>query len=349
MPTSELPKNRQRLGFVVNKLILAYKNQPSNTKIFLPLLVERSQPSFVSLFLNIKKLISELGLEPVEIMIENWDKYFNVGLKKHEEEKGNLTTKNHILLQYHAPAMAKIGSYDRYASFKKYPDVDFFIMAWPIGLLQVSFNPFKKKDSRFDDVNLLKMSEDILSEYKDDLKDIKISLSELKQIAEKDIIKDVEKKEKLKALKEKEPKKEGEQEEIKQDIDLDDAYDKKFGFRYEDLMNYFKGKIYNVEKIKDEKLKEIYDKKYLDLGNDEKQILEKAYIDAWTIFDALSGGHKKIANIQGFNFLNYIRISDPHDETKDMGMGTYYLKSVAREFFNRLSEITSEIYDEYSE
>ena len=356
MPTSELNKNRQRLGFVVNKLILAYKNQPTNTKNFLPLLVERSQPSFISLFLNIKKLIEELDLEPVENMIQHWEKYYLTGLTSHEE-KTRITAKNHILLQYHAPSMRDIGSYDRYASFKKYPDVDLFIMAWPIGLLQISFNPFKKKDPRYDDIDLLEMSEKILSSYKEDLKDIKVSLSELKQIAETDIIKRVEKEEKKKAKAEEEKKKqeelnkslgveEKENKEIIQDIQLEDSYDKKFGFRYEDLMNYFKGRIHGIEKIKEDRLKTIYDKKFLDLENDEKEILEKAYLDAWTIFDALSGGHKKIANIQGFNFLNFIRITDPHDETKDMGMGTYYLKSIAREFFNQLSEITAEIYSE---
>ena len=375
MPTNEVSKNIQKLGFVVNKLILAYKSKPSGIKSFLPLLVERSQPSFISLFLNIKKLMVELNLDPIEKMMISSDTYYNSGLEK-KIANSSLFVKNHILLQYHAPSMRDTGAYDRYASFKKYPDVDFFIMAWPIGLLQVSFNPFKKKDPRFDDVDLIEMSNDILLDYKDDLKDIKVSLSELKQIAEKTIIKSFEniekkkikaelekqkeaekaEKERLKAEKSKGKKgktlKENLEEDSKEIIDeLESEYDYKqrFGFRYEDLMNYFKGKINGVEKINDERLKEIYDKKFIDLGNDEKEILEKAYIDAWTIFDALSGGHKKIANIQGFDFLNYIRISDTNDETEDMGMGTYYLKSMAREFFNRLSDITAEIYDEYSE
>jgi hypothetical protein len=50
-----------------------------------------------------------------------------------------------IVTQYGGGSMIKPGSYDRYVVFKNNPEADFNCIAWPMGLLQVSCNPFKEK------------------------------------------------------------------------------------------------------------------------------------------------------------------------------------------------------------
>ena len=50
-----------------------------------------------------------------------------------------------IIVQYGGGNMMNPGSYDRYTPFRNNPEADFLVIAWPLGLLQASCNPFKKK------------------------------------------------------------------------------------------------------------------------------------------------------------------------------------------------------------
>ena len=46
--------------------------------------------------------------------------------------------------------MGKPGAYDRYTPFKKFPNAEFLVLCWPMGLIQISKNPFNKKENKHD-------------------------------------------------------------------------------------------------------------------------------------------------------------------------------------------------------
>ena len=48
-----------------------------------------------------------------------------------------------ILKQYGIGSVYDTGSYDRYVPFKLYPEANFLVISWPLGLLQASCNPYK--------------------------------------------------------------------------------------------------------------------------------------------------------------------------------------------------------------
>ena len=108
---------------------------------------------------------------------------------KNLETFKKLVVKDGIMMQYGGPRMFDTGSYDRYASFKLHPDANFFIMAWPMGLVQVSMNPFKKKDPNFEHINLGETAQDVLLQFKDKLQNTEITVKDIKRIAEQDVTK----------------------------------------------------------------------------------------------------------------------------------------------------------------
>jgi len=185
-------KNRFMMGFVVNRLLLAYKNKRITVKSLdgkrnhinrniLECLTLDSTGSLYSMFNNLKNYINnakttdKLGrlATPEEIkanlndyigrmknysFIEdpntgdvseydptNWrhkkmlDTGAQIGKGVHFDEDYKIVT------QYGGGSMIKPGSYDRYVVFKNNPKADFNCIAWQMGLLQVSCNPFKEK------------------------------------------------------------------------------------------------------------------------------------------------------------------------------------------------------------
>jgi len=131
-----LQKNKMLLGFVVNKLLLAFKNKPG----FLERLVMNSEPSLMSILINIKDWMKSTNATTPEQLQQNAQ-----GYKEQMKTYSGVDYKDGIIFQYGGGNMMKPGSYDRYTPFRTYPDADFMIMAWPLGLLQVSCNPFKKE------------------------------------------------------------------------------------------------------------------------------------------------------------------------------------------------------------
>ena len=57
----------------------------------------------------------------------------------------NVKVDDKIIVQYGGGSMMAPGSYDRYTPFKNFPEADFLCIVWPMGLIQVSCNPFKEK------------------------------------------------------------------------------------------------------------------------------------------------------------------------------------------------------------
>jgi hypothetical protein len=109
-------------------------------------------------------------------------------LQKNAEEykqsmKDYPTVSDNIIFQYGGGSMFKPGSYDRYTPFRNNPEADFLIMAWPMGLVQASCNPFKK-DRELKGVNLGEIKDEVLNKWKSQLQDRTIPLSTIKYIAE---------------------------------------------------------------------------------------------------------------------------------------------------------------------
>ena len=310
-------ENKMKLGFVVNKLLLAYKNKPT----FLISLVSESGPSLMSMFLTIKRLAKNLNLDPAEKIKTHSEKY-ELDLESYKK----LVVKNGIMMQYGGPRMFNTGSYDRYSSFKKHPDSNFFIMAWPMGLVQVSFNPFKEKEERFNHINLGEISQEVLGKYESKLKSLRINVGDIKRIAEMDMAKAA------KGTRNKAPK----------DISTE------FGFRYKDLDALYNGQIKNIGKNSEDNLEEIMSKPSMNLSRDEKDTLNSMWISGWDIIQSNSGGHKFITNISGLNYLNGIRVPDPTGKPKKKGMeatqglGTFYLKEIARSFYFKLLDLQNQ-------
>ena len=93
--------------------------------------------------------------KPLKINTLNTFKHLKLG------KNPNLTLDGNIIIQYGGGALFKPGSYDRYTPFKLYPDADFLVTAWPMGLVQASCNPFKK-DRALKGVNLADIAQEVL-------------------------------------------------------------------------------------------------------------------------------------------------------------------------------------------
>lgn len=276
----ELEKNKQAAGFALNKLILAYKNKPG----YLEKLAMYSNPSIVSMFMKGKELARDMGFVGVEELQSNADNY-----RERLRDFDKVKKEGKILVQYGIPSAFKPGSYDRYASLEMHPDVEYFLMIWPMGLLQTSCNPFKEK---FDEnVNLGEMASEVLEEHKSELSAIEVPLSQIKRISERSVTATLQKLMK------------------QSDEDFGDVKSEKdfFGFRFKDLVALYNDKIKGINPDKKSSFKDmivdITNKPYSDLSKKQKQMLDYISVNAYDIIVANSGGHPCITNISGINYL----------------------------------------------
>ena len=276
----DIEKNKQAAGFALNKLILAYKNKPG----YLEKLATYSNASIVSMFMTGKKLAKDMGFVGVEELQANADNY-RERLRSFDKVK----KEGKILVQYGIPSAFKPGSYDRYASLEMHPDVEYFLMIWPMGLLQTSCNPFKEK---FDEnVNLGEMASQVLEEHKAELTAIEVPLSQIKRISERSVTATLQKLMK------------------QSDEDFGNVKSEKdfFGFRFKDLVALYNDKIKGINPDKKSSFKDmivdITNKPFSDLTRKQKQILDYISVNAYDIIVANSGGHPCITNISGINYL----------------------------------------------
>ena len=151
---TSLQRNKMLLGLVTNKLLLAFKNKPG----FLEGLVMDSEPSLMSILNNIKAWMRKTTSATPEQLQKNAQEYV-------QQMKGFPTVTDNIIFQYGGGSMFKPGSYDRYTPFRNNPEADFMIMAWPLGLVQASCNPFKK-ERELKGVNLGEIAQEVLSKWK---------------------------------------------------------------------------------------------------------------------------------------------------------------------------------------
>ena len=291
-----LQKNKMLLGFVINKLLLAFKNKPG----FLEGLVMDSEPSLLSILTNIKSWMKATNAPKPKELQKNAEDYAQA-MKDFPKVSDN------IIFQYGGGSMFKPGSYDRYTPFRNNPEADFLIMAWPLGLLQVSCNPFKK-DRELKGVNLGEIAQEVLAKWEGQLKEKKIPLSTIKWISETSV------------------------------------NPESVGFTFKDFDALYGGKFMMMdggEKVLDQ-IKDMMDKPFTELTEEQKEMLDKIGINAWDLIQSQSGGHKCITNISGLNYLGRAKRppsgSYKYDPEREDAPYIKFLKMLSEEFRKKLLE-----------
>ena len=295
---NSLQKNKMLLGFVINKLILAFKNKPG----FLDNLVMNSNPSLMSILTNIKDWMKKTNAPAPEELQKNAENY-------RESMKGYPKVEDNIIFQYGGGSMFKPGSYDRYTPFRNNPDADFLIMAWPLGLVQASCNPFKK-ERELKGVNLGEIAQEVLGKWEDQLKQRTIPLSTIKWISESS----------------------------------KDFGPESVGFTFKDFKALYGDKFTTMENGEEvlDHIQEMMEIPFTELPEEHKEMLDKIGVNAWDLIQANSGGHKCITNISGLNYLG--RGKRPpqgkykYDSEKDDSPSVKFTKMIAVEFERKLKE-----------
>lgn len=292
-----LSENKMLLGLVINKLILAFKNK----KGFMEDLVMNSEPSLLSILNNIKSWMKATNAESQDVLQKRSDDYYQQ-MKNYPKR----VYQDGIIFQYGAGSM-KSGSYDRYTPFRVYPEADFIVLLWPMGLLQASCNPFKK-ERQLKGVNLGEIAQEVLPEYEPALKKRIIPLSTMKWLSEVSVGPD------------------------------------SVGFTFKDFDALFGGKFQMIEGGEEiiEKLKPIMDRPFSELSEGEKSMLDKVGINMWDFIQSQSGGHKCITNISGLSYLGRrTRPSeDPYKHNPDRPDVPYikFMKEVGMKMVNKIKE-----------
>ena len=299
-----LANNKLVLGLVTNKMLLAFKNKPG----FLDTLVMECKPSLMSIFQKISSIVKDKGWPGRETLEKNKETYV-ASMKT----APNVQVEGPILVQYGGGNMMKPGSYDRYTPFKNNPEADFLVIAWPLGLLQASCNPFKK-ERELKGVNLGEIAQEVLSKWEGQLKERDVKLSTIKWISESS----------------------------------KDFGDQSVGFTYKDFLALYSEK-YSVMENGEKFLDIIYDlmeKPFSKLSEKELEVLDNITVPAWDLIQANSGGHKCITNISGLNFLG--RSNRPpsggykYNSEKDDSPYIKFLKMLQKEFVKVLTNKINE-------
>jgi len=260
-PEKTASENKMLFGLVVNKLLLAYKNKPN----FLEQLVLQCTPSLINIYLKILEIAKTNGYASPEEMMKNHEDYV-----EKQKENPNVRYEDGIIIQYGGGSMFKPGSYDRYTPFKNYPDADFLVIAWPMGLVQASCNPFKE-DRALKGVDLGEIARKLIDELRDWGNKQIVPLSVIKHVSEGGKVDKAETPigftfSDLKAL--------------YADVELDDKQE-----------SYLKV----IESIMSKPSNQLTDKQFA--------VLDKIGIPLTKIIERNSGGHKCITNISGLQYF----------------------------------------------
>lgn len=295
-----LQRNKILLGLVTNKLLLAFKNKPG----FLEELVMKSQPSLMSILNNIKRIMVEKGYTNVEQLEKNKEEYI-----KQMEKHPNVQVKDNIIVQYGGGKMTAPGSYDRYTPFKNNPEADFLVIAWPLGLVQASCNPFKK-ERELKGVNLGEIAQEVLSKWEGQLKEKEIPLSTIKWISESS-----------------------------KDFGLLSV-----GFTFKDFVALYGQKYKNKRDGREEltHIGEMMSVPFSELPEEHRKMLDDITINAWDLIQANSGGHRCVTNISSLNYLG--RSTRPpqgsykYNPESDDAPYIKFTKMIQNEFVKKLQE-----------
>jgi hypothetical protein len=258
---STLKRNKILMGLVTNKLLLAFKNKPN----FLETLVMECKPSLLNILLTIKRIIEEKGYAKPEALTKNQESYVET-MKSHP----NVKVEDNIIVQYGGGNMMKPGSYDRYTPFRNNPEADFIVIAWPLGLVQASCNPFKKERS-LKGVNLGEIAQEVLSKWEPQLKQKFVTLSTLKWVSESG-----------------------------KDFGSDSV-----GFTFKDFNALYGNAYRGVERGEDllDMIETAMSKPFTSLTETEMKLMDDVKVNVWDLIQANSGGHKCITNISGLSYI----------------------------------------------
>lgn len=297
----EIKRNKILLGLVCNKLLLAFKNKPG----FLDDLVMNCQPSLLSIYNRIKKQIVERGFAKPEMLQQNMRDYV-----RQMEDSPNVRLDDSIIVQYGGGSMMKPGSYDRYTPFKNNPEADFLVIAWPMGLVQASCNPFKKERG-LKGVNLGEIAQEVIGKWEKQLKERFVPLSTIKYVSEKSV------------------------------------RDESVGFTFKDFSALFGTKYSGIGSDEDlEQIIQIMKRPYYNLTEEDFSKLDDVKISCWDLIQAMSGGHKCITNISGLNYLGRAKRppegSYRYDPESDDTPYVKFTKMIQNEFVEKLKEKISE-------
>ena len=299
-----LQSNKMMMGFVANKLLLAFKNKPG----FLETLVMDSSPSLMNILQNIKRIMVEKNWATPEQMSKHQSDYIEA-----QKASPNVKVDGSIIVQYGGGSMIKAGSYDRYTPFKNNPDADFLVIAWPLGLVQASCNPFKP-ERELKGVHLGEIAQEVLSKWESQLKDRKVPLSTIKWISESS-------------------KEFGEQ---------------SVGFTFKDLVALYGERFESMDngKLILDNFEMLMNKPFKSLTDKEMDVLDKIVVSCWDIIQANSGGHKCITNISGLNYFG--RSKRPpegkykYDPDAEDAAYVKFTKMVQDEFVRKLKELVNQ-------
>lgn len=187
-----ITKNKVMIANVTNRLLLAYKNKTkksdrSSKGYLLNKLVLECPASLTAMYQMIKKVADAEGWDSGETITKHHADYVN---KQRESKNVKYDSERGIIVQYGGGSMIKTGSYNRYTPFELYPDSIFLSIAWPMGLLQVSCNPFKKK--MFPDIDLGKIMRSIVDSQQERLSKVWTNLETIKRVSESELKEDVD-------------------------------------------------------------------------------------------------------------------------------------------------------------
>jgi len=291
-------KNKFTVGLALNKILLAHKNQPG----FMEEIVMKSNPSLTSILTNVIKAVIERKLATRKEMQQNQEKY-----AEQMKTAKNVTVDDGIIVQYGMGKWGGVGSYDRYVPFRNNPEADFLVIAWPLGLLQASCNPFKK-ERQLKGVNLGDIAQEVLKKYESQLKERLIPLSTIKWISETSV------------------------------------NEESVGFTFKDFKALY-GNNFSGPEGKEvlSYIETAMDKPFNNLTDEEKSLLDSIGVNAWDLIQSNSGGHKCITNISGLNYLGrskrppqgkYRPKGDPADDTPYIK----FLKMLQRDFVAMLKK-----------
>jgi len=358
-------ENQLKFGMVVNKLLLAYKNQPN----YLKTIVLESKPSLLSMYNVMMNMINsgikagDKSWKSPETLQKNAEWYRqsqkeniikNGSVEKIKDlHRGQNTVIGNCIVQVGGGQMNKKGSYDRYTAIELHPESQYFIMIWDtIGMMQVSKNNWNLNDkSKEIDLGQVVLKDIFETKYKPllDKPKYNISLLSIKKLYESNINKENELEalgfdlNELKAL-------------LQEDFDLSDKQQKWL----DKIMSYKPSQLTPNEKDSD-KQKE-YKFKCVKFLNTIKLPLSEIVLKT-------SGGHPGITNLNGFGFLqeqkrNNYKISNginpysteevpkkdndkPFDKSKYESTSLKILKSIAEDVVKYLNgqKITESVED----
>lgn len=317
--------NRFLLGLTVNRLLLALKNKrisvlsldgktQHNNKNLLECLIADSKPSIYSLYSNIKHYMKNAVSHEWNFDMKSYHdpkrlptqaqlhynltnyilsrkEFLNINGKQIKNKELEWDPEFKIIKQYNIGETFKTGSYDRYVVFKNFENSEWVCTMYEMGLVQISGNPFKESNVN---IHLGNITKELLTKYKEELSNFRISISSVKKVNEDESYK------------------------------LKKKYNNytPIGFGYNDLYTFYKDEIYylpnrdkgdfktvakldldsNSEEVL--KIKEIMDKLYSEWSFEDKEYMSFFKIPGLSIIEIMSGGHPSITNIQGFNLLD---------------------------------------------